>query len=126
MTTTESIEDFIKLMRSTAQCDEGPELSMRPGLLTIRYDAETDSGRAWTTVRFPGAVALRVTPEPAVSSLMVRAYSKVGLVRGSAWLASLLEAKGDGRLPHDLKHFVVFFDHHGAVETIARSCEVQE
>ncbi len=126
MTTTETLEEFLKLPRSTGECDEGPEISMRPGTVTIRYDAETDSGQAWTTLRFSGAVALRFTPDPAVSPMMVRAYSKIGIVTGSAWLASLLGTKGDGRLPDDLSHFVVFFDHHGAVEIVARSCEVKE
>lgn len=126
MTTAETFDEFVKLARSTAECDEGPVVSMQPGMLTIRYDAETNTGRLWTTLRFAGAVALRVTPEPAVSTLMTKAYSKVGAVTGSQWLASMIDARSDGLLPDTLRHFVVFFDHYGAVETLARSCEVQE
>lgn len=125
MTTSESFEEFVKLTRSTAECDEGPEVLLRPGLLMLRYDVEIDAGRAWSTLRFAGAIALRVVPEPAVSPLSASAYSRVGIINNSEWLASLLSAGGDGRLPQDLKHFVVFFDHYGSVETIARSCEVQ-
>jgi hypothetical protein len=39
---------------------------------------------------------------------------------------AMLGTTGSERLPMDLRHFVVFFDHHGSVETIARSYEVQE
>jgi hypothetical protein len=58
--------------------------------------------------------------------MMAGAYSKVGIIRNSEWLSSLVKARGAARLPADLKHFVVFFDHYGSVETVARSCEVQE
>lgn len=126
MTKPEAFRDFVELRHSTAECDEGPEILMRPGLLTVRYDAETDTGRTWTTLRFLGAVALRVVPEPAVSPTLARAYSKVALIENSTWLAGFADTSGDGRLPGDLRHFVVFFDHYGSVETIARSCDVQE
>jgi len=125
VTAAEYFEEFVELTRSTAECDVGPEVMLRPGLLTVRYDVETDSGPAWTSLRFGGAIALRVVPEPAVSPLASGAYSKVGTIKNSEWLASLLAASGDGKLPQDLKHFVVFFDHFGSVETVARSCEVQ-
>lgn len=58
--------------------------------------------------------------------MMARAYSKVGIINNSEWFASLAGVRGDGTLPANLKHFVVFFDHYGSVETVARSCEVQE
>jgi hypothetical protein len=126
ITNGETFTEYLKLARSTAECDEGPLISMQPGHLAIRYDIETDTGRIWTTIQFAGAVALRITPDPAVSTLMIQGYSKVGIVKGSLWLASMVGARGDGQLPNDLSHFVVYFDHYGAVETLARSCEVQE
>jgi len=125
MSATESIENFLKLPRSTAECDEGPETIFRPGVLTVRYDSETEAGRAWTTLRFRGAIALRVIPAPAISPIVIEAYSKVCVIKNSAWLASLMNTHGDGRLPEDRKHFVVFFDHYGSVETIARTCELE-
>ena len=69
MTTSESIEEFLKLTRSTGECDEGPEVVLRRSVLAVRYDVEVESGRAWTTLLFTGAVALRITPEPAVSAM---------------------------------------------------------
>lgn len=123
MTASESFEVFLKLARSTGECDQGPEVLLRPGLLVVRYDVETDDGLVWTTLRFGGAIALRVVPELAVSPLTVSAYSKVGVINNSEWLASLVR-DGSG-IPGDLKHFIVFFDHYGSVETLARSCEVQ-
>ena len=126
MTTSESLQLFLKLERSTAECDEGPEVTMRPGIITIRYDTETDAGREWTTLRFLGAVAIRVTPEPAVSAMVARAYSMVAVIDNSAWMASMNQACRNGKLPSNLKHFVLFFDHYGGIEAIARSCEVEE
>ena len=126
MTTTESLQPFLKLKRSTAECDEGPEMSMRPGVLSVRYDAEAEGGPEWTTLHFPGAVAVRVTPEPAVSAIAAGAYSMVAIVSDSTWLASMTQSEIDGKLPPDLKHFVVFFDHYGSVEAIARTCELEE
>jgi hypothetical protein len=126
MTATESLQPFLKLERSTAECAEGPEVLMRPGRLTVRYDTEAEGGPEWTTLQFPGAVAVRVTPEPAVSALASGAYSMVAIVGNSMWLASLTGLGTDGNLPADLKHFLVFFDHYGAIEAIARTCEVKE
>lgn len=126
MTIPESFAALMNLTRSTAECDEGPEVLLRPGLLTVRYDVEGDTGPKWTTLLFAGAAALRVVPEPAVSAMAALAYSKVGIINNSEWMASLVAVDGDGSLPADLQHFVVFFDHFGSIETIARSCEVQE
>jgi hypothetical protein len=124
--TTETIIEAMKLPHSTAECDLGPEIQMRrPGGLTIRYDAEGESGPVWTTVRFRGAVALRILPEVAVTALAAAAYSRVGIVKNSTWLASLRAPAADGALSAELQHFVIFFDHYGSVETIARSCELE-
>lgn len=123
---TETIAEAMRLPHSTAECDVGPEIQLRPGELTIRYDVEGESGPVWTTVRFQGAVALRVVPEVAVTALLAEAYSRVGIVKNSTWLTSLRALPGDGSLGTDLEHFVIFFDHYGAVETLARRYEVVE
>lgn len=121
---TETIAEAMRLRHSTAECDVGPEIQLRPGELAIRYDAEGESGPVWTTVRFQGVVALRVVPEVAVTPLLAEAYSRVGIVKNSSWLTSLRALPGDGSLSADLEHFVIFFDHYGAVETLARRFEV--
>jgi hypothetical protein len=123
MSQSEYLQDYLTLNRSTGECDEGPEISMRPGLLTVRYDAESDIGKEWTTLRFRGAVGLRVTPELAVTDIAATAYSKVVVVMKSVWLAQTVG--NDGKLRSDLKHFVVFFDHYGSVEAIALECDVE-
>jgi hypothetical protein len=81
-------------------------------------------GIVWTTLRFTGAIAVRVIPEPAVSLIAIGAYSKVCVVKNSEWLTFLASSGGE-EFPTDRKHFVVFFDHHGSVEAIAWNCEVQ-
>jgi len=124
MSQPEYLQDCFRLRRSTAVCDEGPEILMRPGVLTVRYDMESNNGREWTTIEFIGAVALLVTPEFATKAIATEAYSKIAIVLNSMWMAMMVGA--EGRLASDLKHFVVFFDHYGSVEVIARAYEVQE
>ena len=124
MSQPEYLQDCFILKRSTAACDEGPEVLMRPGMIAVRYDTESIDGRDWTTITFMGAVALRVVPEFAVEAMLIGAYSKISIVINSKWVGTMIGAEGG--LVSDLKHFVVFFDHYGSVEVIARTHEVQE
>lgn len=92
----------------------------------MRYDIEGEVGPLWTTIRFGGAIAMRVLPEPAVPALLVSAYSQVAEIDNSAWLVALgRESSGQGiRLAADARHFAIFFDHFGSLEVIARSCDL--
>jgi hypothetical protein len=125
---TERFREFLKLPRSTGESDGGPEIVLRNGVLTVRYDieGEGDTGPIWTTLRFDDAVALRVVPEFSVSAISLQAYSKVGIVEDSSWVATLRSEHGDAPPAAALHHFVVFFDHFSSVETIAVSCKVEE
>lgn len=121
MTRNYTTREVLRLSRSTAECDEGPITELRPGHVSVRYDAEEPTGVVWTTLSFPGAVALRFTPDPACAPWMMAAYSRVSEVQDSCWLADLQAAAGDGRslLPSNLRHFLAYFDHVGCVEVLA-------
>jgi hypothetical protein len=115
------IEDIYVLKKSTANCDIGPEIEFKPGLLTVRYDSENDLGVDWTTVTFNGVIAVKITPEYASETYAVRAYSKICKLRNSEWLSSLLKASDGNISLQKLNHYVVYFDHFGSIEIIALS-----
>lgn len=116
------------LPHSTGECDIGPEISFRPGHVSIRYDTEGALGIVWTELRFTDAVALRVTPDIAVAEELISAYSRVCEIEPSTWLEELQRGKSPEELrsstahggwPEHLRHYAVYFDHFGAVEVLA-------
>ena len=122
--TTQRIREVEKLPHSTGECDTGPEISFRPGQVSIRYDVETESGVVWTDVRFTTAVALRVTPDTAVTKELVSAYSRVCEIKPSRWLENLRLRESDEEVSEHLRHFAIYFDHFGAVEIVASVFQV--
>jgi len=121
---TQRINQVEKLSHSTGECDIGPEILFRPGQVSIRYDIETESGVVWTELRFTGAVALRVTPDVAATEDLVSAYSRVCEVELSTWLDHLRAGEADHGLAEHLRHFIIYFDHFGAVEIVASDYQV--
>ena len=112
------------LPQSTAECDIGPEVVLRPGRVSIRYDNEAESGVVWTELLFTTAIALRVTPDSAVTEDLLSAYSQICEIERSPWLESFRTDSRNAELPRGLRHFVVYFDHFGAVEIAATSFTV--
>jgi hypothetical protein len=122
------VHTFLDLPSSTAEADEGPVIEQCPGKLTVRYDLENESGVVWTTLAFDGAMASRFTPDPACEAWMVGAYSRVCVVDESPWLEELrrLSAKSGERIPDDRRHLLVYFDHHGCLEVVARGARLDD
>jgi len=122
---SQNLVELLRLPRSTANCDLGPEICLLREDLTVRYDVEGHIGPIWTTIRFRATVALRVVPDAAVTEVEASAYSRVCRINNSVWLDSLRSNTGrDGTLNEGLEHFIIFFDHYGAVEVIAKTCEL--
>ncbi|HEX3596015.1 MAG TPA: hypothetical protein VHU80_12975 [Polyangiaceae bacterium] len=117
------LKDCLTLPESTGECDIGPEILMRPGAIEVKYDVEGRNGPRWTTLRFEGALALRVAPDYAAGPIVTGAYSKVCVVENSLWIATLRE-HSQHEIPTSFKHFTVFFDHYICVETVAQSVGV--
>ena len=116
----------INLPYSTAECSEGPTIYFHLGHCRVRYDAEDSSGRVvWTEVRFDGALAVKFTPEAFVTADMVGAYSKVSAWENSPWIAALV-AHGSNPFPDSIRHFLMYFDHEGCFEVLARAVEIQD
>jgi hypothetical protein len=111
------------LPHSTAECDEGPIVTMKPGHVTIRYDVEGQNEVVWTRLEFSGSVAARFTPDFACDERMVSAYSRVNEEEGSLWVVDLdsAAAANEQTLSASLIHFTVFFDHVGCWEVVADS-----
>lgn len=132
----------LDMPRSSAHCEIGPQVEYRPFLARVRYDSEAmdytagEAGasellpvgkdRDWTTVSFLGAIAIRFTPEEAATPLMVEAYNCVVEVENSMWLSSVRQQFQHAfhELSQSKRHFMIFFDHHGCLEVIADTVEV--
>ena len=113
----------IDLPNSTGDCDHGPIVAFRHGELHVWYDHDDD----WTHIRVGSCVAVRFTPSPSVTGMMIEAYSKVIEHPDSRWLSELRSA-ADSReqLSPDFRHIFVYFDHYGCLEFVARSVTVEE
>jgi hypothetical protein len=117
----------IKLPFSTGGCDAGPVVQFRLGELHVWYDSEGEQP-VWTHLHFGTCIAMRFTPEPSVSELMIQAYSRVIEHPESPWLSELrTQAKErHQQIFPDLRHMLVFFDHYGCLELVARTVSVDE
>jgi len=120
----ESIASSVELPHSTAECDAGPEILFNPGSLTVRYDYDSDIGETWSTLVFLGAIAQRFIPDIVTTELMTSAYSKVCVIENSSWIAEL-EARTDSEIFNSVKHYMVYFDHNGCLEVLARDFSVK-
>lgn len=109
---------------STAECDEGPIIQFTLGDCRVRYDGEDQSGTIWTEVRFHAALAMRFTPDSFVKEEMIAAYSRVCVLEPSPWVDELQGRQQQERLRPSIRHFVLYFDHVGAVEVLAESAEL--
>lgn len=125
---SERLREVLHLPRTTGECDSGPLFEGGFGEVQVRYDVEGEEGPVWTTIRFRGAVAVRTTPDVAVSRYMLEAFSRVCEVEGSSWVEELREAgaKAGGNYGESLRHFVVYFDHEGCIEVAAQSASLME
>ena len=125
---TQKLREVFPLTFSTAECDEGPVLTHRPGQATLRYDAEGPDAPVWTTLVFRHTVAVRFTPDAACAAWMISAYTRVCEVENSALLAELSNVArvNDGAVSASARHFFVYFDHVGCWEVLADSVEVHD
>ena len=122
------VRAFLDLPHSTAEADVGPIIEHRPGQLTVRYDVEGENGIVWTSLSFDGAIASRFTPAAACETWMVEAYSRVCVVEESPWVKELhqVSSRHRERIPDDLRHMLVYFDHHGCLEVLARGAQIDK
>jgi hypothetical protein len=118
---------IVRRLPSTAETEEGPLLTHRPGEVEIRYDLEGDAGIVWVTLRFVMAFAVRFTPDAACTEMMIKAYSKICELTDSEWLRELRE-RGQSHglvVSASLRHFVVYLDHYGCFEVVADDVAVE-
>lgn len=115
-----------KLPYSTAECDAGPIIEAHPGKVVVRYDHPESDGIIWTQIIFSSAVAYRFTPDSASTELHVKAYSRICEITDSEWLNKLRQqAQLHGlTIGKTLRHFMIYFDHHGSFEVIAEIYDI--
>ena len=122
----DDIEELVGLP-TTAETEEGPIITHRPGTVEVRYDYEDATGTVWKVLSFSGVIATRFTPDESVLRYMIRAYSSIAVVRDSDWWLELY-GRTVGRseqMPNGLHHYVVYFDHYGCFEVLATNYDVE-
>ena len=124
----ERVETLLSLPESTATCEIGPIIRQKPGTIDIWYDSEGQENLLWTHICFKTVLAMRFTPEVAINELMPQAYSKIVEVLRSDWLQNfeMVANEKHQSIIQGLQHFMVFFDHYGCVEVIAKSFSIDE
>lgn len=116
----------IDLPNSTGGCDRSPVVFFRLGELHVWYDYNGELSK-WTRIRVGSCVAVRFTPDPSVTGVMVRAYSRIIEHPDSNWLKELRAAADPKeQLSSDFRHLLLHFDHYGCLEFVARSVTVEE
>ncbi|HEY4248179.1 MAG TPA: hypothetical protein VGM64_15115 [Lacunisphaera sp.] len=116
------------LPHSTADCNQSPEINFTLGRLDLSYDyLNTEPGKK-VTLRFARAVAVKFTPDSAITADMVKAYSKVCMIEDSPWITELSDnAKQNSEIIFEqTKHLIIYFDHYGCVEVLASELEILE
>jgi hypothetical protein len=82
----------------------------------------------WTVLSFTGVFAARFTSAPACPAWVIRSYSRVCQVVDSSWILELrgaVAASGEGQVSASARHFVLYFDHVGCWEVVARDVELE-
>ncbi len=124
----ETIQLLLSLPESTARCEIGPVLQQKPGTIDIWYDIEGEKDLLWTHIGFEFVLAMRFTPEVAVTESMVQAYSKIFTVLKSSWLEEIktIASEKHQNIIVGLRHMMVFFDHYGCIEVISKNVSINE
>ena len=123
---SEQVKILTVLPHSTGDCIHGPAIKFSLGEMELTYDYLSGSGEQWAVLRFVRALAVKFTPDLAVSAEMIKAYSKVCWMDDSVWLMQTMQSAADhaGTIPEDTKHLLLYFDHYGCVEVLAQGVEI--
>ena len=119
----------ITRIQTTAETANGPKIEQYGTRLRASYDVEQEDTPTprWFAIDFIDTLAFRWTPDFACDAGQVGGYSAVAEKRQSEWLASLLnhEEGPNENFALQLHHFIIYFDHEGALEVVARQFEVE-
>jgi hypothetical protein len=93
----------------------GPHILISPGRVTLRWDAETESGDyAWSSAEFVGVEAAAFTGDDSCTPEQAAAYDQLVKVEPSGMLSSLRGAEGKF-----LHHYRIYFDEVGCLDVVA-------
>lgn len=97
------------------ECRRGPHIQIRPGKVTLCWDAEGETGSyEWSSADFTGVEMAIFTAHASCTPEQVRAYDELVKVEPSDLLASLGGAPGKF-----LQHFRIYFDEVGCLDVVA-------
>jgi hypothetical protein len=95
--------------------EQGPQVLISSGRVTLRWDAETETGDyAWSSASFVGVEDVEFTSFGSCTPEQAQAYDRLVKVEPSDKLAALR-----GSASKFLQHFRIFFDEIGCLDVIA-------
>jgi len=104
-----------KLPSPSQEFVDGPQVLISSRRVTLRWDAETDSGTyEWSSASFVGVEQVEFTADSSCSPEQIGAYDRLVKVEPSEKLARL--AGADAKFLH---HFRIYFDGIGCLEVVA-------
>ena len=118
----QTISESRELPISTGATEFGPVVERNSTDLFVRFsDCDKDG-----LITFTGVLAFRFVPDISCSNFHLEAYSKICKVSNSVWLSELdNEAKQQGhKLSPNIIHYMIYFDHHGALEVAGTDCKI--
>ncbi len=99
--------------------EQGPHILVASGRVTLRWDAESDTGEyVWSTAGFVGVEDVQFTAAGSCTPDQVRAYDRLIKVEPSPRLAALR-----GSASKFLIHFRIYFDDIGCLDVVAEDFE---
>lgn len=108
-------ETVWSLPAPSQEFEQGPQILVRPGKVTLRWDVEGESGEyTWSSGEFVGVEAVVFTAHESCTSEQVRAYDRLVMVEPSELLSGLKGARGKF-----LHHYRIYFDEAGCLEVVA-------
>jgi hypothetical protein len=104
-----------QLPTPSQEFDQGPEIILARGTLTLRWDREHDDGSyTWTSAEFTGVEDAEWTAHDSCSPDQVRAYDRVVRLEPSDRMERLRGASSKF-----LHHFRIYFDGIGCLDVVA-------
>ena len=102
--------------------DQGPQVLISSGRVTVRWDAESESGEyTWSSASFVGVEDVEFTAYASCTPEQAQAYDRLMKIEPSDKLVALR-----GSASKSLQHFRIFFDEAGCLDVIAEDFQPPE
>jgi hypothetical protein len=108
-------EPIWKLPAPSQEFNDGPQVLISPGRVTLRWDAETDTGAyEWSSASFVGVEHVEFTADSSCIPEQIDAYDRLVKIEPSETVLRL-----GGASAKFVQHFRIYFDGIGCLDVVA-------